>query len=155
MPFRTVVVILFILLLSALAGLNWSAFVAPVRLDLIAMSFEAPLGLLLAGLSIVIILIFAAYMATWQGKILVEAREHAKAMEKQRQLAEQAEASRVKELRDEVVAGFAQLSAGIQESQVQIRKDIRESGNSLAAVLADMRNAPLAAGTEEVPAKRN
>lgn len=154
MPFRSLIVIVFILLLSALAGLNWAAFVAPVRLDLVAMSFEAPLGLLLAGVSIAIILAFAAYMAAWQGRMLVEAREHARAIERQRELAEQAEASRLKELREELLAGFAQLASGMQESQLQVRKDIRESGNSLAAVLAEMRNQQAGVGNDDAPAKR-
>jgi TRAP-type mannitol/chloroaromatic compound transport system substrate-binding protein len=61
--------------------------------------------------------------------MLLEARRHAQALDAQRRLAEDAEASRLSELRAEVQQEFA-----------DVRKTIEESANGLAATIAEMED---------------
>ena len=137
MRVRTLLVLLAILLLAAFAAINWPIFVAPAQLSLMVSSFTAPFGLLMGGLVVVPVLAFAAYMAAWQGQILMESRRHGKELELQRTLADQAEASRFTELRG-LHTEVEQLSARLAQVQEALRTDIRENGNSLAASLAEM-----------------
>ncbi|MEO8653045.1 MAG: LapA family protein [Ramlibacter sp.] len=138
MRVRTVLVLLAILLLVAFAAINWPVFVAPTQLSLLVTSFTAPFGLLMLGLVTILMLAFVAYMAAWQGQILMESRRHAKELERQRTLADQAEASRFTELRGLIHTEVEQLSARLAQVQEALRTDIRENANSLAASLAEM-----------------
>jgi uncharacterized integral membrane protein len=138
MRMRTVLVLLAAMLLAVFAGINWPVFVAPAQLSLLVTSFTAPFGLLMLGLVIVLVLAFAAYMAAWQGQILMESRRHGTELELQRALADQAEASRFTELRGLLQTEVEQLSARLAQVQEVLRADIRENANSLAATLAEM-----------------
>ena len=92
MRVRTLLVLLAMLLLATFAAINWPAFVAPTQLSLLVTSFTAPFGLLMLGLLMILVLAFVAYMAVWQGQALIQSRQHAKELERQRTLADQAEA---------------------------------------------------------------
>jgi uncharacterized integral membrane protein len=138
MRVRTVLVLLAVMLLAVFAAINWPVFVAPAQLSLLVTSFTAPFGLLMLGLVILLVLAFAAYMAAWQGQILMESRRHGKELELQRALADQAEASRFTELRGLLQTEVEQLSARLAQVQEVLRADIRENANSLAASLAEM-----------------
>lgn len=138
MRVRTILVLLAAMLLAVFAAINWPVFVAPAQLSLLATSFTAPFGLMMLGLVIVLVLAFAAYMAAWQGQILLESRRHGKELELQRALADQAEASRFTELRGLLHTEVEQLSARLAQVQEVLRTDIRENANSLAASLAEM-----------------
>ncbi len=138
MRLRTAAVVLVILLLAGFVAVNWPIFVAPTQLSLVVTSFEAPLGLLMLGLVLVIVLAFAVYMAAWQAQILMESRRYARDLERQRALADQAEASRFTELRGLVHTEVEQLSARLAQVQDALRTDIRENANSLAASIGEL-----------------
>lgn len=138
MRLRLLIVLVCIALVAAFVAFNWSVFVAPSLLSFGLVNFEAPLGLAMLGLMVVIVLIFVIYMAIWQGKMLIEERHQTKELQLQRTLADQAEASRFVELGKEMRAEFAQLSERLQASQNEVRKDLRENVNSLAAMLAEI-----------------
>lgn len=138
MRLRTVLVVVAILLVAAFAAVNWPALVAPAELSLVATSFTAPLGLLLLAAMAVLVLCFALYMAAWQAQVLLETRRHAKQLEQQRVLADQAEASRFTELRGVLLAEVERLSGRLDSLQESLRTDIREQANALAASLAEM-----------------
>jgi hypothetical protein len=84
------------------------------------------------------VLVFALYMAVWQGSILMDTRRHTKELQAQRALADQAEASRFTELRAVLQAEMAQLAQRLDASQQVLRREIQDSGNSIAAVLGEM-----------------
>jgi len=134
--------ILFLLLLGSLiaafAALNWAAFTAPSPLSVGVTTVEAPLGLTMLGLLALMALVFAIYAAFWQGAVLLEARRHAKEMQSQRQLADQAETSRFTELSSALHSELAQLSERLSASQDALRLEMRENTNSLAAMLGEM-----------------
>ena len=99
MQLRTLLLVLALALTATFATVNWSAFVAPTTLSLVFTTIEAPLGLIMLAITAVIAVLFLAFIVYLQTSVLLEARRHAKALETQRQLADQAEASRFTELR--------------------------------------------------------
>jgi uncharacterized protein YlxW (UPF0749 family) len=138
MRIRTLLVLLGIALIAAFSALNWPAFTTPAPLNLGLSTVEAPLGLAMLGLVVFITLAFAIYVAVWQASILMETRRHAKELQAQRTLADQAEASRFTELRGVLHAELEQLEQRIAATQAALRSEIRESTNSLAAMLGEM-----------------
>ena len=71
--------ILFLLLLGSLitafAALNWAAFTAPSMLSVGVATIEAPLGVTMLGLLVLMALVFAVYAAFWQGTALLGGAE--------------------------------------------------------------------------------
>jgi len=138
MRLRLVVVLCSMALLAAFVAFNWAVFAAPAVMSLGMVSFEAPLGLAMLGLTVAIFLIFVVYMAIWQGRVLMEERQQTKELQLQRTLADQAEASRFVELRGAMHAELQQLSEQLRQSQSELKNDMRESVNSLAAMLGEI-----------------
>lgn len=135
---RTLVVLLMIALIAGFAALNWGVFVTPTALSLGFMSVQAPLGLVMLALLVLLVLAFAIYMALWQTTVLAETRAHAKELHAQRQLADQAEASRFTELRTALQAEFATLGERLSKAQDALRQEMRDSSNSLAAMIGEI-----------------
>jgi|NGEPerStandDraft_6_1074524.scaffolds.fasta_scaffold03025_7 uncharacterized integral membrane protein len=146
---RTLLVVLAALLVAAFAAANWSAFMAPTTLSVLITSFEAPLGLVMLVILIVVTVAAALYMALWQGAILLETRRHAKELQAQRTLAEQAEASRFTELRAALHDEAERIAERVAAGHEALRAEIRDNANSLAATIAEMddrlRGAPIVA----------
>ncbi len=135
---RTMLVVIAVLLVAAFVAANWSAFLAPTALSLLVTSFEAPLGLVMLAVLVVAALAAAVYMALWQGTILAESRRHAKELQAQRLLAEQAEASRFTELRGAFQEEMARLAERMSAAHEALHTEIRDNANSLAATLGEM-----------------
>jgi uncharacterized integral membrane protein len=124
-----VLIIVALVLLALFAVLNWGALTAPTVLSFFGASVQAPLGLILLVTAIAFALLSFVYGAVQRTAMLLEARRHAQALDAQRRLAEDAEASRLSELRAEVQQEFA-----------DVRKTIEESANGLAATIAEMED---------------
>lgn len=135
---RTLLALLFVVLVLAFAVLNWPAFNAPTPLNLGFLSFEAPLGLIMLGLMAAMALGFVVYMTMWQATILLETRRHTRELNTQRTLADQAEASRFTELRGTMHMEFETLAQRMAQSQEALRTEVHESVNSLAAMLGEI-----------------
>lgn len=127
-----------IALVATFTVLNWSIIAAPATISLGIVSFEAPLGMVLLGLTVLLLLVCIAYMAVWQGQILMETRRHQRALQEQRTLADQAEASRFTELKVSMSSEFEKLAAQLQQSQSVVSRELREQINSLAAMLGEI-----------------
>ena len=138
MRFRLVVILICMALLAGFVALNWTAFAAPTVMSLGVASFEMPLGLAMLGLTVALFLVFVVYMAIWQARVLMEERQQTKELKLQRNLADQAEASRFVELRTAMLAEFQQLSLQLKSSQTDVKTEVRESVNSLAAMLGEI-----------------
>lgn len=137
---RTFIALLVIALIAAFTILNWAAFNTPTPLSLGFTSFEAPLGLVMLALLALVVVGFAVYLALWQGTILMETRRHSKELQAQRELADQAEASRFTELRAAMQAEFATLGERLTQAQDALRQEMRDSGNSLAATIGEIED---------------
>jgi uncharacterized membrane protein len=121
MPLRTVFLLIVLAAIALFVALNWSAFLAPTTLSVGFAQVQAPLGLLMLALLAVLTAVFLTYLVYVQTTVLLESRRHAKELQAQRELADQAEASRFTELR-----GF-------------IDTRLTEVENSLGAQLGEMR----------------
>jgi uncharacterized integral membrane protein len=134
-----------VLALTALfAALNWPAFNTPQPLWLGFTTVTAPLGVLLLGALVVITLL----LLMEQGVALAESRRHAREIDAQRKLADQAETSRFSDLRAYITEELgrteqraldtrAALVNRIDTLERDLRTAIEQNGASVAAYLAE------------------
>lgn len=123
---------------GAVAALNWPAVTAMSPVSLGFMHVDASISAILLGSSLVAVASLAIYIAVQGAAHARATRAHAKALQAQRALAEQAEASRFTELRLALSSEFERFSATLASSQQALRQEIQDSGNSLAAMLAEI-----------------
>ncbi|MGI4777008.1 MAG: LapA family protein [Janthinobacterium lividum] len=100
MGLRTGFLLLVVILIAALAALNWGILATPVPMSIGFMQVNAPLGVIMLGLTVLLGILFAAYVVYLQSSVLIETRRHNKELQSQRDLADKAEASRFTELRN-------------------------------------------------------
>ena len=151
MQIRSILVLLTVLAIAVLAAFNWAALSAPVLVSLGVMSFEAPLGLLMLGLTALLAVVCVAYVLSLQGSVLLETRRHTKELQAQRELADKAEASRFTELGELVRGQTAQLEARLQALEEVLRREVRENANAVAASLGEMDDRMHGEGVQRLP----
>ena len=160
MGLRTGVLLLLVLLIAALAALNWGTLSAAVPMSLGVTEVSAPLGLVMLGLTVLLCILFVAYIVYLQTTVLMETRRHTKEMQVQRDLADRAEASRFTELRNFLESQenahmasnaerHAALLARVEQLEATIRQRSDQTDNSLAAHIGQLedrfdRRAPIA-----------
>ncbi len=127
MKLRTLFLLLVLLAVGGFTALNWSAVLAPTPLNLGVATVQAPLGLILLGALVLLVVQFLVYVLYMQTTVLFDARSHAKELQANRKLADAAEASR-----------FTELTARIDTLEQGLRQAIEQSGNSVAAAVAEM-----------------
>lgn len=149
MKLRTFVLVVLLALFAAFVAINWQAFIAPTTLSFVFGEVQAPLGLLLLGVIVLVAALFLLLLAMQQATVLMETRRAAKELSAQRALADQAESSRFTELRahlDQVVQQ-AGREAGARQQQLEERLDrmeaalrihVEQTGNSLAASIGEV-----------------
>lgn len=151
MKIRSLLFILILVAISAFAMLNWNAFLAPTTLSLGVADIQAPLGLVMLGVLVFVAVIFLVFVVYLQGTVLLDGRQHAKELQSNRKLADQAEASRFTELRNFLEAELKKQAIQNAESHAsllnridmlgrEVRLSVEQSGNSLAAVLGEIED---------------
>lgn len=97
-------------LIVAFAGLNWAVLSAPAAMNLVVARFDAPVGVILLGMTAIFVALF--FVATLYSRIgtLLETRRLLKELQQARDLAEQAEASRLEKLHQLIATEFRQLN---------------------------------------------
>jgi hypothetical protein len=138
MRMRTLFLALVLLSVAVFVAVNWSAFTAPTRLSLLVTAVEAPVGLVMLGVVVLVVLAFGAYLVVWQSAILLESRRQTKELQVQRTLADQAEASRFTELRVIVHDELERLADRMTQALDALRGEIRDHANSLAATIGEL-----------------
>ncbi|HEY4068652.1 MAG TPA: LapA family protein [Burkholderiaceae bacterium] len=128
---RALAFFLVLVLIGAFALINWDAFSALTPLSLGFTSVKAPLGLIMLGLMVFLCLLFGVWMISLQGRALMHSRRQSKELQAQRELADRAEASRLTELRVEVLARIDAASNGTAAHIAQLEDRLER-----AAVLA-------------------
>jgi uncharacterized integral membrane protein len=121
MPLRTVVLLIVLALVAVFAVLNWSAFMAPTTLSLGIAQVQAPLGLIMLALIAILTALFLTYLVYVQTTVLLESRRHAKELQAQRVLADQAEASRFTELRTYLESRLTELENSLSAQVGEMR----------------------------------
>jgi uncharacterized integral membrane protein len=151
MGLRTGVLLVVVLLIAALAALNWGLLVTPTAMSIGFMQVTAPFGLIMLGLTALLGIFFVAYVVYLQSSILMETRRHTKEMQAQRDLADKAEASRFTELRNFLEAQenahmarnaerHAALLARVEQFETAIKLRSDQSDNTLAAHIGQLED---------------
>jgi uncharacterized integral membrane protein len=146
---RTAFLLLVLGGLGIFAALNWSVFTAPASLNLLVASVEAPLGIIMLGITAAVTLFYALLVAWRETSVLLESRHYAKALETQRQVAESAEASRYADLRaflERELAALRTVPETVSRESIQrldrlestLRAEIDRAGNTLAAYIGQL-----------------
>ena len=151
MYLRTLLIVVVLGIVAAFTFLNWSAFLAPTTLSAGFTTFEAPLGLILLGVTGILTLLFLIFLVYWQTSAIMESRRFARDLQTQREIADNAEASRFNQLRSFLEVELRQLATGNTESKTAIllrvdelerdlRSAIEQSANTLAASIAEFED---------------
>jgi uncharacterized integral membrane protein len=151
MYLRTLFLLLVLGSIAVLAAVNWEAVTAPTSLSLMFTTVQAPLGLVMLGLAAILTVLFLVFLVYLQASAIIEARRYARELRAQRELAEQAETSRISELRAFLQAELpkladqtADLRTHIQTRLDQLDQDLRstieQSGNTLAAYIGEFED---------------
>jgi len=149
MYLRTMLIVLVFAALALFTAANWHAFTTPTTLSVIFATVEAPLGLVLLGMVVLLAALFLIYMVYLQSSVLFETRRHTRELHAQRELAEHAEISRIRELRSfletqlqtlgkQTEQSKAELSARLDQLEREVRQSLEQCQNSLAASIAEI-----------------
>jgi len=151
MRFRTLFLFVVLGLTVMFALLNWQAFTAPTTLSLVFGTVQAPVGIVMLGVTLLLGAMCLAYLIYVQGVALMDARRHAKELQVQRDIADNAEMSRFTEMHNFVNAEFRAVSqtqadlreqvlARIEQLELGNRRALQETGNSLSAYIAELED---------------
>lgn len=151
MYLRTLLILCVIAILSVFAAINWNAFTTPTILSLAFTTVEAPLGLILLAFVALLTFLFLVYLVYLQSSALFEWRRHARELQAQRELAENAEASRFNQLQSLTQVEAEKLTHQIEEMrgvlagrldqiERELRSQIEQSVNSLAAYIGELED---------------
>jgi len=149
MYLRTLFILVVLGALVIFAAVNWSAFMTPTTLSLLFAHVEAPLGIILLAVVAVLTLLFLLYLVYLQSSALLESRRHARELQIQRELAEEAEASRFNQLRSFLESELEKLGTQGDEAKASVlsrleevdrdcRSTIEQSQNALVAYLGEI-----------------
>lgn len=142
MHLRSVVLLLTVLAIAALAAFNWPTLATPSLVSLGVMSVEAPLGLIMLALTALLGIFFLAYVLSLQGSVLMETRRHTKELQAQRELADRAEASRFTELRAFLEAQHQQAHTAVLQRmdvlEAHLAARAQETDNTTAAYVGQL-----------------
>ena len=146
MSLRAVLLLVVFAVLAIFVVVNWPAFTAPASLSLLVGTVEAPLGIVMLAITGALALVFLAYAFWLQATVLLETRRTTRELAAQRQLADQAEASRFTELRTALDARFDRLEAAARagttgdgaRARDELRDTIEHAVNGLAAQIAEL-----------------
>lgn len=151
MRLRTLLLIGLILLIAAFVALNVESILQPTTLNLGVASVQAPLGLVMLGLLVAVLVVFLLALVYFQTTHLMEVRRITREATEQRNLADKAEASRFTELRDflrtelqTMAARDAELSGQLVQKMDSVRMalatTIEQTGNGISATLGELED---------------
>jgi uncharacterized integral membrane protein len=151
MHIRTLLVLIVLGVMAVFAAANWNAFMTPTSLSLLFTTMEGPLGLIMLGFTALLMALFLLFTAYLQASLFMDTRRHMRELQAQRTLADQAETSRIAELRSYLEAELPKLSKEITESRVAVetridrldqdlRSFIEQAGNTLAAYIGELED---------------
>jgi len=119
---RALIFFLVLVFIGLFAAINWPVFTAMTPISLGFTNVEAPLGLIMLGLVTFMSVLFTVWVIVLQATSLRDARRQTKELQAQRDLADRAEASRIAELRNDLL------------------KRLDENTNSIAAHIAQLED---------------
>ena len=151
MNVRALAILIVLVALASFAMLNWVAFTTPTVLSLGFADVNAPLGVIMLVLTVLLSAMFLIYIVFQQAGVIVEARRYAKELKAHRELADTAEASRFTELRTfldgelrtieaQGSASTRELSARVERLEQQLQDKFAESTRTLSAYIGEIED---------------
>jgi uncharacterized integral membrane protein len=151
MHIKTFVLLLVLAAVSLFAAINWNSFMTPTNLWLLFTSVNAPLGLIMLGVTAVITALFLIFIAYLQASMLSKTTRFEKEIQAQRKLAEQAETSRISELHhfleaellkieQKTAAAESTLQKRIDRLDVELRSFVEQAGNTITAYIGELED---------------
>ena len=151
MKIRTLLLILFILLVAGFVALNFAQILQPTALSFGFTEVQAPLGLVLLGMLALVLVVFLAALVYQQTTHMMEVRRVTREASEQRTLADKAEASRFTELRTFLQAEMQATAAReidlaeklhlkVDRLQAAMTEVIEQTGNGLSASLGELED---------------
>ncbi|MEW5889240.1 MAG: LapA family protein [Pseudomonadota bacterium] len=151
MQLRTLLLLLVLAAVAAFAALNWGAIAAPTTLSLGFAAIEAPLGLIMLALIVVLTTVFLLFVVYLQTTVLLDARRNARELRSQRELADQAEASRfsqlhtfleeeLRKIEERDAAALERMLARTEQLERELRTAVETAGNTLAAYIGELED---------------
>jgi len=151
MNFRTLSIIATLLLLAVFTLMNWGAFVAPSTLTLGFAEIQAPLGLIMIGVTGLVGGLLLVYILFQQAAVIMESRRMAKELKGQRELADKAEASRFTEMRGfiegelrrlegQAAASTRELGERLERVDQELKQQLVDVSSSLAAQIGEVED---------------
>ena len=148
---RTLLLLVVLIAIGVFAAINWTAIVAPTTLSLLVTDVQAPLGLIMLGVTALVTLLFLLFVVYLQTSVHLDTRRHTRELQGQRELADKAEASRFTELRAfletelrklEEQSGTAQanMAARLDQVQRELGATILHTENSLSAYIGELED---------------
>ena len=142
MKSRIALLTLIIVIIGVLGFFNFPYLAQTVPMSLGFTTVDAPLGLIMLGLTALMAVFFVAYVIAMQGAWLLESRAHTKEMQAQRELADKAEASRFTELRVAIESLHKDEERRLMERMDTLESHLharaQESDNSTAAYVGQL-----------------
>lgn len=151
MRLRTIFLIIGIVLLAGFAALNVDEFTRSSVLSLGFTTIQVPLGLVMLVLLIAVMLVFLATTLYIQSANLIETRQYARQLTTQRELADNAEASRFIELRNYLqsqataalqreAAAATVMAERLAKTQSALVHRLDQSDNATAAYMGQLED---------------
>jgi uncharacterized membrane protein len=148
---RTLLIVLLVGVVAMFAVLNWSAFMSETTLSVGFTTVQAPLGLILLVITGLLALLFLIYVVYLQSSALLENRRQSRELQSQREVAENAEASRFYQLKTSLEEALREQSnqatqfnnatlARLEKLDRDLRVIIEQSSNSLAAYIGEVED---------------
>lgn len=147
MYLRTLLIVLVLGVVSLFAVLNWNVFMTQTTLSVGFTTVQAPLGLVF----LVLALLFLIYVVYLQSAALLESRRQARELQAQREIAQNAEASRFYQLKTSLEEALREQSnqaaqfnnailARLEKLDRDLRVTVEQSSNSLAAYIGEVED---------------
>ncbi len=146
---RLLFIVIAVFFTGAIAVQNWPEFARSAPMSIGPFSMDMSLGLLMLTLLGIALAVLLVSSATLESRHLLEHRKHARALHAQRELAENAEASRFTDLRthldshlkesrqrDAIVA--SEFERTVLQSQRELRGQIEQLNHMMATRLGEL-----------------
>jgi len=139
----TIIAIIFVIL-AVFTVANWQVLTTSTPLSFVVFSMEGPLGVILLGVMIILTILVVAYALLLRTTWLMESRRLNRQLEEQRELANEAESSRLIALQKMIEGEFEKLHTEFHKVAESGLTRIEEAEKSLAGTIEDTSNSILA-----------
>lgn len=142
MKIRTIILTLVFVLLGVFLVINWNALMTDLPIDLVYTTVHAPLGAIVVAVFGAVVLLLLVYMVLQQASVTMELRAASKEARHSRGVAEDAEKSRLADMKKELFERLDNLESMIatrtDESLVNMRESIENNKQLIEGLKADV-----------------